>query len=479
MVVKKIVAQISLKRDLTLPIPETLEKIRGFKSLTIYKMSKSPYYYVRMFEDGKMIRKSTKTTNRKEAIDFSEKFFVDIKYKILNQEPISTKSGFEVCSWGLQKENQARLERGELSQMKVDNDEYRLKKDLLPFFRNYELSQINYKVLNEFLQTLNDKEQGRDLSSNSLKIYLSHIKTILKFGQRMGVINSLPMFPSIKTVDSTRSWFNSSEYSKLHNTCRTHIGDVFEIKKVKSGEVYRRGVLTDELYDLIIFMTNTFIRPSDIRVLQHKHITIVRHPSVYLRLNHPATKGHSAPVVSLQGAIEVYERILKRQQAEGFGKENDYVFQPQHQNRTYVIQELHRQFDYLLKITNLKTSSNGEPRTLYSLRHTAIMFRLTESQGLDLLSLARNCRTSVEMIDRFYGKHLTGEMNIDIIQSSRSPVMQKINQDIEIRVQKKESREDISYKNIKKTVSSKKITKKSTPTKKTPRKTTSKTEKHT
>ena len=57
---------------------------------------------------------------------------------------------------------------------------------------------------------------------------------------------------------------------------------------------------------------------------------------------------------------------------------------------------------------------------MYSLRHTAIMFRLTESQGLDLLSLARNARTSVEMIDRFYAKHLTAEMNVELIQSNRN-----------------------------------------------------------
>ena len=57
--------------------------------------------------------------------------------------------------------------------------------------------------------------------------------------------------------------------------------------------------------------------------------------------------------------------------------------------------------------------------TLYSLRHTAIMFRLTKSQGLDVLSLARNARTSVEMIDQFYAKRLTAEMNIEKIQSMR------------------------------------------------------------
>jgi ribosomal protein L31E len=38
---------------------------------------------------------------------------------------------------------------------------------------------------------------------------------------------------------------------------------------------------------------------------------------------------------------------------------------------------------------------------------------------MDLLTLARNARTSVDMIDRFYAKHLTAEMNVDILHSKR------------------------------------------------------------
>ena len=91
------------------------------------------------------------------------------------------------------------------------------------------------------------------------------------------------------------------------------------------------------------------------------------------------------------------------------------------------MQQLHRQFDHLLKITSLKKDALAESRTLYSLRHTAIMFRLMDSQGLDLLSLARNARTSVEMIDRFYAKHLTAEMNVELIQSTRNDDLRTTN----------------------------------------------------
>jgi hypothetical protein len=60
-------------------------------------------------------------------------------------------------------------------------------------------------------------------------------------------------------------------------------------------------------------------------------------------------------------------------------------------------------------------------RTLYSLRHSSIMFRLLYGQAIDTLTLARNARTSPEMIDRFYAAPLQGEMNIDKLQSKRRP----------------------------------------------------------
>jgi hypothetical protein len=47
------------------------------------------------------------------------------------------------------------------------------------------------------------------------------------------------------------------------------------------------------------------------------------------------------------------------------------------------------------------------------------MFRLTKGGDIDLLTLARNARTSVDMIERFYARPLQAEMNVDKIQSMR------------------------------------------------------------
>ena len=62
-------------------------------------------------------------------------------------------------------------------------------------------------------------------------------------------------------------------------------------------------------------------------------------------------------------------------------------------------------YDFALH-RKLGQGAAGEECTLYSLRHTAIMYRLWFGGCINTLLLARNALTSVEMIDRFYVKPL-------------------------------------------------------------------------
>ena len=404
------------KRHRTQPIPSSLQKVSGYGTLTIYQMEASPFWYARYYEDGKIVRRSLKVADKKEAIKAAKKVFVDLKHRKMNNLPFTKASGFEVCARGLLKENEARAARGELSKQKIQYDTARLESDLLPHFGKYEVADVDYGVISSYINGLSKPD--RPLSINSLKIHLSHIKTILKYAQRMGVITSLPAFPKLKTVDNARSWFNSGEYGALHSVCRANIGKSVTVR-AKDGKFLRNVMITQELYDLVIFMHNSFIRPTDVKVLQHKHVAVIRGKETYLRLTHPPTKNHASPVVTLEMAVEVYDRLFERQKKEGFGKPDDYLFQPEQKNRDYALRNLSRQFDQLLRLANLKEAAGGESRTLYSLRHTCIMNRLIKGDNISLLTLARSARTSVEMIDRFYAKHLTAEMNIEQLQSNR------------------------------------------------------------
>jgi hypothetical protein len=134
-------------RDRTQPIPSSLQKVTGFGTLTIYKMAASPFWYARYYEDGKIVRRSLKVADKKEAIKAAKKVFVDLKHRKMNNLPFTKTSGFEVCARGLAKENDARFKRGELSKQKISYDAGRLEADLLPHFGKYEIADIDYSVI--------------------------------------------------------------------------------------------------------------------------------------------------------------------------------------------------------------------------------------------------------------------------------------------------------------------------------------------
>jgi integrase len=63
-----------------------------------------------------------------------------------------------------------------------------------------------------------------------------------------------------------------------------------------------------------------------------------------------------------------------------------------------------RIFNKILELADLKYDRDGNRRTAYSLRHTYICLRLLD--GANIYQVAKNCRTSVERIQKFYASHL-------------------------------------------------------------------------
>ena len=80
---------------------------------------------------------------------------------------------------------------------------------------------------------------------------------------------------------------------------------------------------------------------------------------------------------------------------------------PEFENRTTAMGKLGKIFAEIFKQSKLEETT-GKNLTLYSLRHTAIMYRL-EKGDVDSLTLAKNARTSQAVIEKFYAAHLTTE----------------------------------------------------------------------
>jgi len=132
----------------------------------------------------------------------------------------------------------------------------------------------------------------------------------------------------------------------------------------------------------------------------------------YLRINAKG-KVKYGPVVTMGAAVNIYKDLTRFNEKLGFGKPDDYTFFPEFEGRAHAMKIMQQHFAHVLRKAGLKTGDNGKPRTLYSLRHTAIMFCLRNAKNINLITLGRNCRASPEILNRFYGAPLEAEMNLN------------------------------------------------------------------
>jgi integrase len=332
---------------------------------------------------------------------------------------------FDVLAEQLIEHEGQRVTRGELSAASVGILKNRLDAHVLPYFKYIPPSQVTPMMLDAFVKRLTDSK----LSSTTVSQYLVVVRKLLKLAIRHGFLREIPELPSVKVANRPRSMLSLKEYAAVVRMAHRLSRWGAKAPEVKSSAGHRERFwvqtrhlhLPPDMAWAIRFMVNSFVRPGDIRQLKHKHVQVVRGSSVYLRMNLPQIKRHDAPMVTLRPAVNVYEALLKKAQADGYGQPDDYVFLPAESDRTYALAVLGFWFKWVMREAGVASADAlGRDRTLYCLRHTSIMFRLLYGQGIDMLTLARNARTSVQMIERFYASALDGEMNVAMLQSRRS-----------------------------------------------------------
>lgn len=334
-------------------------------------------------------------------------------------------NNFDVLADQLIEQENQRVQRGELSAASVGILKNRLNAHVLPHFKYIPPSQVTPMMMDAFVKRLTDSQ----LSSTTVSQYLVVVRKLLKLAIRHGFLPEVPELPSIKVANRPRSMLSLTEYAAVVRTAHrlSRWGATAPEIKASKGHRERFWVqprhlnLPPDMAWVIRFMVNSFVRPGDLRQIKHKHVQVVRGSSVYLRMTLPQTKRHDAPMVTLRPAVQVYEAALARARRDGHGGPEDYVFLPAESDRNYALAVLGFWFKWVMREAGVAPEdAMGRLRTLYCLRHTSIMFRLLYGQGIDMLTLARNARTSVQMIERFYASALDGEMNVAMLQSRRT-----------------------------------------------------------
>jgi integrase len=227
------------------------------------------------------------------------------------------------------------------------------------------------------------------------------LRQVLKTAARHGWLDALPdMTAPYKASGKVghRAWFSPMEYKRLYEATR---------ERARNPKRERWRAECEKMHDWVLFMVNTGLRPDECKRLQDRDVSVVTDAATGERILEIEVRGKRGVgfCKSMPGAVLPYLRHRKRARL----RPTDLVFG-----------EIQRElFNAILNELDLKKDRDGNARTAYSLRHTYICLRLME--GADIYQVAKNCRTSVEMIEKHYAIHLKDTLDAAAINVRRAP----------------------------------------------------------
>jgi len=387
------------------------------RGLAIYKVGASPYWQCRIRNPSTksyMVR-STKETSRIKARAAAQELADEIR----GSERVTERSfTFDYYSKRLLEKAQRMIANSERHPNYVRDIRYCLENKewgLLRQLGRKDVREIKTREYQEFMAEIQRKRP--DLSTSTRNVLTATFRNVMKVVRDDGVIDAIPATPRAKQKDSPRSYFpfhplvakKDDVYKRVIETAK-QLG--------AEGRAVRGLAVTPELYDLVIFLAHSFVRPtvSELYALKHSDITIADDPRRLLLTVRNGKTGYRI-ANTMPVAVSVYNRIKKRHPK---AKPDDYIFYPDYPNRITAARNVQRQFRILLDEAGVKDDpANGIKYTIYSLRHTAICMRIILSHGqVNIFNLAKNAGTSVEQIERFYARRLplSREMAINLQQ---------------------------------------------------------------
>jgi integrase len=403
--------------------------------LHVYRRENSPFWQCSAFFDGRNHRATTKEDSLSRAKEFAEDWFLELKGKVRRGEAERGGVTFNKAADQFLREFLA-LTAGERSPIYVKGHQDRLRVHLRPFFGRTAVADITPGLVQEYrihrMTSRTDPKTGEPKrpARNTLHQEIVCLRQVLKCANRHGW---LPYLPDLSTPFrasgkvSHRGWFSLEEYNRLWRATQ---------KRAKNPPKPRWRRSCEQLHDYVLFMANTGLRPDESARLQFRDVTIVTDEATNERILEIEVRGKRGTgyCKSMPGAVLPFERLRARlrpapvaKAAEGAPKAGrsetpsrpsvkpgptDLLFDMSHRDLLKKV----------LEEEGLKFDREGSRRTAYSLRHTYICLRLIE--GADIYQIAKNCRTSVEMIEKYYAVHLKNTLDAAAI-NVRKPKLKK------------------------------------------------------
>ena len=380
--------------------------------IQLYRRPLSPHWQCSCTVAGKQRRSTTKEEGLSRAKDVARDWYLGLLGKYRAGELKEGKT-FEEAAERFIDEFET-ITQGQRSPIYVEGHKYRIKNHLNPFFGKMVLSEItagkiqDYRIhrmktgmsrVDQLRKTDRNGGTHRPPARNTLHQEIVCLRQILKCANRHGWLDRLPNLSAPfqqSTKISHRAWFSLDEYRKLYGATR---------KRAEHPPKPRWKWECEQLHDFVLFMANTGLRPDEAYRLQFRDVEIVEDEATDETILEIQVRGKRGVgyCKSMPNAVLPFKRLRDRKRRMPTPEEpkrtampgpTDLVFPKRH----------HELFNEILEEEGLKSDREGQARTAYSLRHTYICFRLME--GADIYQIAKNCRTSVEMIEKYYASHI-------------------------------------------------------------------------
>ncbi|MBV6523127.1 MAG: hypothetical protein MNPFHGCM_03295 [Gemmatimonadaceae bacterium] len=382
----------------------------------VYKRERSSNWQCSTYLAGKNHRISTKEESLSLAKEIAEDWYLSLRGKLRSGE-IKDEKTFADAAAQFLKEYEV-ITKGQRSPVYIAGIKRRLNVHLIPFFGRMGLSEITPGVVQEYriarLQGAQAK-YGKPPARNTMHQEIVTLRQALKTAVRHRWIQYLPDLSEPYGASgkvSHRAWFSADEYKQLYEATR---------KRAQAPLKSRYKWESEQLHDFVLFMANTGLRPDEAYRLQFRDVAIVNDEGVGAEILEIEVRGKRGVgyCKSMPGAVRPFERLKERKRPPRAYSDSENGDAPDSETpelwltpkpTDLVFPKTHRElFKAVLDEEGLREDRDGRPRTAYSLRHTYICLRLME--GADIYQIAKNCRTSVEMIEKYYAAHI--KTNLD------------------------------------------------------------------
>jgi integrase len=398
----------------------------------VYKRTNSSYWQCSSYLAGKNRRTSTKEDSLSRAKEVAEDWYLQLRGKLRTGE-IKTEKTFREASEHFLTEYDI-ITQGQRSRVHVDCQHWRSRVHLVPFFGPLGLSEITAGKVQEYRVHRHKQAMakfGKPPAHNTLHQEIVALRQTLKTAVRNGWLDHLPdlsePYRSSPKI-SHRAWFSPDEYKKLYEATR---------KRAREPLNPRYKWESEQLHDYVLFCANTGLRPDEARRLEFRDVTVVEDDATGETILEIEVRGKRGVgyCKSMSGAVRPFKRLKERLRPPRAYDE------PKNENGApteapvsaewrlpkltdFIFPKWQRElFRTILDEENLRTDREGRPRTAYSLRHTYICLRLME--GADIYQIAKNCRTSVEMIEKYYAAHIKTQLDTAAINKMRPKAKRK------------------------------------------------------